>query len=93
MPAAGENWGKTTTVQPLVMNRDIAIVPNPASNYITITGCTAAKIKIYNVMGQLSAEASNTNTVSLEQLCPGMYYVRLYDLNNTLLYQQQLIKK
>jgi len=67
-------------------------VPNPASDYITISGYVPAKIKLYNTVGQLMVDTVNATHISVAQLIPGNYYINLYDANNTLVYQQQITK-
>jgi hypothetical protein len=87
-----EQWKAIpTSVQPLI-KKNISIVPNPASDYITISGYVPAKIKLYNTVGQLIVDTVNATRISVAQLIPGNYYINLYDANNILVYQQQITK-
>lgn len=77
--------------------RAIAIHPNPASNYFTITSpeFTVNKVQIYNTTGQLVKTATVSGmdaNISIEDLETGVYYLRLYD-NKQYLKSAKLIKK
>ena len=62
----------------------IAIYPNPAAKYFTITSpkITIDEVEIYNTVGQLIKTQKVTqtnNTINIEELATGSYYLRIYN--------------
>lgn len=71
-------------------NSSFTIMPNPASNYITITNSKvnpeAELVSIFNIYGELvQAEKCNMNstTISIQNLPNGVYYVTLNEMSET----------
>jgi len=58
----------------------VAIYPNPATDYITISGCEKAEISLYNIQGQemINDVISNDNTrINVSDLQFGIYLLEL----------------
>lgn len=83
------------------LNDDITIYPNPASNLITIHSLTNKKvsIEIINPLSQVlksynDIELSNEYKISLENIPSGLYYMRIFDVENNVqnIYKINIIK-
>ncbi|MDC0584667.1 T9SS type A sorting domain-containing protein [Bacteroidales bacterium] len=66
---------------------NITVFPNPANDYISITGISAeASIQVFNIHGQLimtKAVRADNISLNIEALPPGAYYVLVKTNNNT----------
>lgn len=60
------------------ISNDIQIYPNPASDFVNISGInTAAKILDYMGQEVISLESINSKTIDISTLVPGIYFVRM----------------
>lgn len=59
-------------------SNQISIFPNPAKNFISISG-EVAKVAIYSIQGQLVHTSINKNTVDVSTFAKGMYLVKVTD--------------
>ncbi len=78
--------GKTTysNVKRVVLNTDVSfrIIPNPASNFITVEGEGVVTMKIVNIAGKILIQTQLTLPVSqvdISALNPGAYFVHITD--------------
>jgi len=71
----------------------IFILPNPTTGYISITGANNITIKVYNTIGQLIKEASNTDNISISGFPVGLYFVRVFNERGALIKQDKIIKE
>lgn len=74
-------------------NSDVAITPNPASNWITINGVNlnSANISITNLQGQkLPLEILNNTLVNIAHLPEGMYFLIIE--NNGMVMVERFVK-
>lgn len=66
---------------------DIAVYPNPTENHITVTGNNMQYIEIFNMLGQLQRTIATLDparcTISVENLAPGLHFVRVINLDGT----------
>ena len=61
-----------------VSSEKIKIYPNPASHVISLSGLEKFDaILIYSLNGSLISIVNNTNTISVEELCSGMYLAEI----------------
>lgn len=60
---------------------NIVITPNPSHGYFTITGIENKSISIFDLQGKviIPQTKSENNSISLENLATGMYFVRIFD--------------
>ena len=56
---------------------NITVHPNPATNFINITGDRVSTIKMYNNIGQLILTQQNTNTINVSTLTDGIYLLTI----------------
>lgn len=72
----------------------IAIYPNPAREHLFIKGAAAVRVEIINMIGDivLSEEIAG-GTVSLSDLQPGLYIVRVYDADGTMILSSRLTRQ
>jgi hypothetical protein len=66
------------------INKNITIIPNPASDHITISNPTKATIEIVNTAGQLVktvANVENEVTIDVVDLPEGLYFILLSKSN------------
>jgi uncharacterized repeat protein (TIGR03803 family) len=68
-----------TSVQDKSKESNINLYPNPANNYITITGLSDINsIEIYNSKGQImKSESHKTNQIDVSGFNPGIYIIRV----------------
>ena len=55
------------------------VYPNPASEVVRIEGIEAAKVQVYNALGQLVKTVRNSNEISVKGLPEGVYLLRITD--------------
>jgi hypothetical protein len=71
----------------------VKVYPNPTTDFVTVSLPNAAvvqKIAVYNSLGQL-VRSENKNTVSLQNLANGNYYLTIYTAEGN--YSKKIIKK
>ena len=71
----------------------ISMCPNPTSGDIFITGSGPVNIRVYNTLGQLMKQAKNATKISIVNLPAGMYLVKLFDEQGSLLYYDRIVKQ
>lgn len=83
------NWMNKLTCKPALTNRlatDIELFPNPANNSITFSGIDGvAQVTIFDMKGReiCSTNKINRNTIELNILPDGMYYIELHTGNSS----------
>lgn len=95
--STSSNWHETfviikkapVSVNDIVTDFSIAIVPNPASTIINIIGDEITKIEVFNMMGQMmETKIGNITTMNVTTYSNGVYFFKLYSANN-----ESVIKK
>jgi hypothetical protein len=81
-----------TTSQATIAQPGINVTPNPATNSFTVGGVNPASIRIYSVLGNIVAEAQDTNIISVSSLTPGEYIMVLLDDQGTMIYRNKVVK-
>lgn len=85
------------TLDPLIsaeLNQErIRIIPNPATDVVSIVGAIPARITLNDIVGKLWCKNENADKLDLSQLPPGVYIMKLYDKDGRFYYQQKIIKK
>lgn len=84
-----------------VIKSKYVIYPNPAHDYVTLrsqsTFPSKGTIQLFNQLGQLIANKTITESkeqqIDVSFLSPGIYFVRLLDVNNRALYNQKILKQ
>ncbi len=73
-------------------NPQIKLLPNPATNYVSIFGASkAAKVRIVNMLGnEIAYYVDITDGINISELKAGIYFVVITDGKNT--FTQKLIK-
>ena len=70
-----------------ISEQHISISPNPATTEINISGCKGGeKYSLFNILGimeQTGILNSGTNNISLKELAPGMYLVKIWNPDGT----------
>ncbi|MFA7132012.1 MAG: T9SS type A sorting domain-containing protein [Bacteroidales bacterium] len=76
-----------------IKTNNLSIYPNPATNMININGSeNTSKIVISNILGEKTMEINSpSNSINIESLKPGVYFLTLYDGEKTS--TKKLIKK
>jgi hypothetical protein len=86
-----------TSISKVQSMKDVTIYPIPANEYITVLvnpNLRANRMEIYNVLGQrlkselFTAEKNNRIDLNIQDLDKGMYFVRVYNSNNTVITRQ-----
>ncbi|MGL4599482.1 MAG: T9SS type A sorting domain-containing protein [Bacteroidia bacterium] len=72
----------TSSDEPVLINDDIVVFPNPASDAITVesSGMRITALELYDMSGRLlllEKTSTNRNTISLENLAAGVYLLRI----------------
>jgi concanavalin A-like lectin/glucanase superfamily protein/type IX secretion system substrate protein len=71
------------------------VFPNPTAGNIQITGdfSKVAKVKVFNISGQLIKEQdTNFENISLSGMTAGIYFIAIFDSENQLLETKRVIK-
>jgi hypothetical protein len=71
----------------------IFLYPNPTSGIISVRGADAGCIRVYDLMGRLITQAFNTDRLSIAGHPAGMYLVRVFDAQGSLVTQQKVVKE
>jgi len=72
-------------------NNQVDIYPNPATNFINITGDRVSTVKMYNNIGQLILTQHNTNTINVSALQNGIYLLTIESSTGNMI-QKKIIK-
>lgn len=62
--------------------KEFSVYPNPATNYLNITGKNIKQIEIYNLLGEniyTLLSKQNSNEIDLSYFQKGIYFVKIYD--------------
>ena len=57
----------------------VQIFPNPSASTIHVTGVDNPKVTVYNMAGVVMLESENTNSLDLQHLLRGIYYIQVQD--------------
>lgn len=71
----------TTGLNQLSSQHNIVLYPNPAQNVLQTN--TNASYKIYDVLGNLCLSGNKSNTINIESLKSGVYFIELYSFDST----------
>ncbi|MCZ2102237.1 MAG: T9SS type A sorting domain-containing protein [Chitinophagales bacterium] len=86
---------KTTSVAHVSLGKDIAVYPNPAQNYFSLTNSNKVeKIKIYNMLGNEVKSFYHYNNAQhmIGDIKPGMYLISMFDKDNNIIKTSKLNK-
>lgn len=70
-----------TSLNPVSLNNNIALYPNPAQNVLHTN--TNYSFKIYDVLGNLCLSGDKSNVINIESLKSGVYFIELSSLDFT----------
>jgi hypothetical protein len=74
--------------------QQVQMFPNPASEYVQITGVNDEfTVRIFDMTGRQVSETRNENLVDISEFTPGLYIVDVRDQNGLSLYSGKLIKE
>ena len=90
--AAAFNVYDITGVNNISNSGDIKIYPNPATSVVNIEAPFNVNVSIYGLDGKVVLNQNNTHSVDISRLASGVYMMKVYDDNNTLLKVDRLIK-
>jgi len=74
-------------------NDNINIQPNPTTGELFIKSPDKVSVKVYNIVGQLVTQGVNTDRISIASFPAGMYLVKLYDEQGTVIKQNKIVKQ
>ncbi len=71
--------GGTGIINPKTGNSNITVYPNPASDYITISGSeqSVAKLQAFDIGGKIVAESYSENRLEVANLASGLYLLKV----------------
>lgn len=71
--------GIVTNIENKIVNNEIVISPNPATNYIIISALAEdiSSVSIFSINGRLLMENQKNNRLNIQQLNNGIYLVRV----------------
>ncbi len=61
----------------------IKIYPNPSSAIVTVEGIENSKLTVYSLDGKKLLFAENTNSLNIETLSPGLYFLEIRNVDLT----------
>ncbi|PQJ09298.1 hypothetical protein CJD36_018795 [Flavipsychrobacter stenotrophus] len=73
-------------------NSNVTVFPNPATNRISIKALVPVNVKLFTPDGKLVMTQSDAHELSVDNLSSGVYIIMIYDLNDTLLKTERLVK-
>ena len=82
----------TTGITNVSNTADINIFPNPGTSIIHIDAPLAVNVSVMSTDGKIVFEQKNTNEINVGMLPSGMYIIKIYDENNTLLKTKKFTK-
>ena len=71
----------------------ISIAPNPTVDAVSVIGAANLRIQVYDVTGRLLKEAGNTDNILISSLPAAVYFIKLFDSQGHLLYQDKIVKE
>lgn len=69
------------------------VFPNPASDNLTISGISSGQVIAYNSLGELVLSSNFSNTISLNRLPSGLYFLVVKDQTNNRSCSHKVIRK
>lgn len=91
----GSSSTSTVAIVSNINEAKITIFPNPASDYMVITGITNGIVKVYNCLGVLVQQhiinAQNATIFNIRQLPKGVYLLQMLDNSNNISCSKQII--
>lgn len=71
----------TTSIAPVPTAEDIRIYPNPVADFMNIESVHFASLEIFNTCGERVLASGFTPLIQLDFLSPGIYFLRLNEIN------------
>ena len=59
----------------------ISVYPNPAKDFVRIEGAEAAKVQVYNALGQMVKTIQGSNEINVNDFAEGVYLLRITDVD------------
>ena len=82
----------TTGVTDFKPDSDVQIYPNPVSAILHVKTHDKVNVIISSSIGQVVKESGNVAEIDLRDIADGVYIIKIYDENNTVLKVEKLIK-
>ena len=76
-PLFGNQW--PNGINEPVLDAQVGVYPNPASETVHIEGIESAEVQVYNILGQLVKTVRDSNEISVAGLPEGVYLLRMTD--------------
>lgn len=100
-PAAGEGacdgtgarHATATGITTTQTSTNITIFPNPSKDVLNIKSAEAVDVMVISMDGKKLLEQKNTRTINIDRLSTGVYMVRIYNTDGTLLKTVRFEKK
>jgi hypothetical protein len=81
----------TNIVENSFKNQNI-IYPNPANKSVNIISESMKYFKLFDISGKLIHSSTN-NLIDVSNMSKGIYFINLYDSDNSLIHQEKFIKE
>jgi hypothetical protein len=81
----------TNIVENSFKNQNI-IYPNPANKSVNIISESMKYFKLFDIIGKLIHSSTN-NLIDVSNMSKGIYFINLYDSDNSLIHQEKFIKE
>ena len=81
----------TNVVENSFKNQNI-IYPNPANKSVNIISESMKYFKLFDISGKLIHSSTN-NLIDVSNMSTGIYFINLYDSDNSLIHQEKFIKE
>jgi Secretion system C-terminal sorting domain len=82
----------TVKANSITENGNIYTAPNPTSDLVYIIGKGYTSISVVNTVGKILKTANNVSQVSIAEYPAGLYFIKLFDENGVLVYENKIIK-
>jgi len=89
----GAKWPTAIEIDPAIA--EFKVYPNPFYDVVNlISSSPLSKVIVTNIAGQLVKEVVNpTNTIDLNELRSGIYFISLYDMDDVIVKTAKLVKR
>lgn len=88
-----EEFKFTVGLNNVLNEENLTLYPNPAKDLVYFDGAANTRIVISSVDGRVVINTQAAKEISIKELSDGMYFVRFYSIDDTLLKTQKLLKQ
>jgi hypothetical protein len=85
--------GNTGIYDPALLKEKVSIYPNPATDIIFVSAPAPLNLSLFNLHGKLLVRTYSNNTLPIQELANGIYFLKIEDKNGNLIRIGKVAKK